>query len=261
MARFCSLFSSSRGNCTYIGGSGGGVLVDVGVSAKKTEEALAAIGVDPASLSAILVTHEHIDHIRGIRVFATRYNLPVFATRGTLECMAAAKELNDKFEAFVVPKGSFELAGMEIHAFRTSHDAKESCGYTLITPDSKKISVCTDLGVVTPEVKDAVSGSDLILLESNHDINMLRNGPYPYSLKRRILSDSGHLSNESCAETALKLVESGTKRLFLGHLSPENNYPPLALETTRSLLTMAGAEENRDYYLTLAPDGGEITTF
>ncbi len=260
MARFCSLFSSSSGNCTYIGCSGGGILIDDGVSAKRTEEALLAAGISPSSIGGIFITHEHTDHISGVRVFASRHGIKIFALPGTLSGMEAAGALNEKTVSTAISDAGVHICGMAVKPFRTSHDARESCGYTVQTADGKKISVCTDLGVVTGGVMEAVSGSDLILLESNHDVNMLRNGPYPYNLKRRILSDTGHLSNEVCAETAVKLLESGTTRFFLGHLSKENNYPPLALETTRSAMSLAGAKENCDYLLSLAGGEPRITT-
>ena len=260
MARFCSLFSSSSGNCTYIGCSGGGILIDDGISAKRTEAALSSIGVDPASISAIFVTHEHTDHIGGVRVFASRYGTRVFATNGTLGALNRAGVLNEKFTASVIPDGGVQAGGMLVKPFATLHDASESCGYTVTAPDGKKLAVCTDLGRVTGTVMNAIAGSDLVLLESNHDVNMLRIGPYPYNLKRRIMSEKGHLSNDDCAETAVKLLESGTTRFLLGHLSKENNYPPLAIETTRAAMKMAGAEENSDYLLSLAGEGSGLIT-
>lgn len=254
MARFCSLYSSSSGNCSYIGSSQGGILVDIGISAKKAELALSNIGVDPASISAIFVTHEHTDHINGIRVFASRYGIRVYASEGTLQGMEEAGVLASKFPAYVMPSSGVEECGMFIKAFKTPHDSRESTGYTIVTPDSKRIAVSTDLGTVTDTVMNAIYGSDLILLESNHDKGMLQNGPYPYFLKERILSNHGHLSNEACAKTALKLLESGTTRFILGHLSKENNIPSLAYETTKASMTMAGATENVDYLLSVAGD-------
>lgn len=259
MARFCSLFSSSSGNCTYIGGSSGGILIDDGVSAKRTEAALAEIGVDPSSLGAIFVTHEHCDHIGGVRVFATRYGIKVYATEGTLCEMEKGGALTAQMCSEVISEKGTEVCSMFIRPFATPHDSRESCGYSILTSDSKRISVCTDLGTVTDTVMDSIYGSDLILLESNHDVNMLRNGRYPYNTKLRILSDHGHLSNDICAETAVKLLESGTTRFFLGHLSHDNNFPALALETTKAAMTMAGARENTDYLLNIAASEQRIT--
>lgn len=261
MARFCSLFSSSSGNCTYIGTPSGGILIDVGVSAKKTETALHDIGADILQIKAIFVTHEHTDHINGVRVLAKRHNIKIYASEGTLEGMYEYGALRDGMSCETIPPDGTEAAGMLIKPFRTPHDCRESTGFTVTTHDLKRISVATDIGVITPTIMQAIKGSDLILLESNHDVGMLQNGPYPYMLKRRILSDKGHLSNESCSRAAVELVDSGTTRLVLGHLSKENNLPSLAYETTRSALSLAGATENTDYLLSVAGNGCEMITF
>lgn len=258
MARFCSLFSSSSGNSTYIGGSQGGILIDVGISAKKTADALADIGVNPSSLAAIFVTHEHSDHINGIRVFAERHGIKVYSSAGTMSGMEEAGVITPKICADIIPQSGIEAGGMFIRPFKTPHDSRESTGYTVVTADGKRIAVATDIGQITDTVMEAIYGCDLILLESNHDIGMLQNGPYPYFLKQRILSNHGHLSNDSCAETAVKLMESGTTRFVLGHLSKENNIPSLAFETTRAAMTMAGAKENIDYLLSVASDHNPV---
>ena len=261
MAKFCSLYSSSSGNCTYIGSSHGGILIDIGVSAKKTAEALSAIGVDPSSIEAIFITHEHSDHIKGIKVFAAKHKIPVYASAGTLSGMEKLGAVDSRVIADIIPYSGIEKAGMFIRPFRTPHDSNESTGFSIITPDSKRICVATDIGTITDSVMEAIYGSDLILLESNHDVRMLQNGPYPFFLKERILSNHGHLSNEKCAETAVKLLESGTTRFVLGHLSKENNIPSLAFETTRAAMTMAGAKENSDYLLSVAGDLNPVIAF
>ena len=261
MAKFCSLYSSSSGNCTYIGSSHGGILIDIGVSAKKTAEALSAIGVDPSSIEAIFITHEHSDHIKGIKVFAAKHKIPVYASAGTLSGMEKLGAVDSRVIADIIPYSGIEKAGMFIRPFRTPHDSNESTGFSVITPDSKRICVATDIGTITDSVMEAIYGSDLILLESNHDVRMLQNGPYPFFLKERILSNHGHLSNEKCAETAVKLLESGTTRFVLGHLSKENNIPSLAFETTRAAMTMAGAKENSDYLLSVAGDLNPVIAF
>ena len=251
MARFCPLFSSSSGNSIYIGSGGKGILVDVGVSAKQECIALDEFGIDLNSIQGIFVTHEHSDHIKGVRVFASKYNIPVYASRGTLAAMEETGHLNGSFEVYPIDD-YIELDSMRITRFDTSHDCRESTGFTVTTGDGCKLAVCTDLGVVTQGVKDALFGSDLVLLESNHDVRMLQNGAYPYPLKRRILSDVGHLSNDSCAMFLKELIKNGTSRFFLGHLSKENNFPDLAFQTAFSAFDSVGAVINRDYILNVA---------
>lgn len=253
MSRFCSLFSSSSGNSTYIGTAKNGILIDAGVSAKKISEALTAREIAPESIRAIFVTHEHSDHTNGIRVLASRHNIPVYATGGTLDGLEEDGILNGKFPCDIIDEKGLEVCGMVVKPFRTPHDSKESCGYTIMMPDERKISVATDIGHITDTVIDSVSKSDLILIESNHDIGMLKNGDYPYHLKRRILSDVGHLCNEKCAEAVKLLLEKGTPRFFLGHLSEHNNLPDLAYRTTFAALCEMGAKEGRDYTLEVCP--------
>lgn len=255
MAKFCSLFSSSSGNCTFIGSGTGGILIDAGVSGKQTLAALDCIGVDIADISAIFVTHEHSDHVNGLRALASKYKLKVYTSAGTMQKLDEMGKLNGKFECSVIPNDGMECRGMFIHPFRTSHDCAESLGFTVETPDDRKISILTDTGYVSEDMYRAVSGSDLILAESNHDVGMLRNGPYTYTLKRRILSDIGHLSNIACSELVTKLVEEGTTRVVLGHLSKENNMPALAYQTSKAALTDAGAVENSDYLMYVAGQG------
>lgn len=252
MAKFCPLFSSSSGNSVYIGSGESGVLIDAGVSAKKIHTALHSIGVNPETLNAIFITHEHSDHISGLRVFASKYHIKVYATEGTLKALEQLGTLRGDFNTEIINPDGNDAGALFVKAFKTSHDAVQSCGYTVDTPDGRKISVATDLGVMTDTVRNAISGSDLIMLESNHDVKMLENGPYPYPLKKRILGEKGHLSNDVCAEEAVKFVDSGTTRLILGHLSKKNNFPELAYQTTYSALSEAGAAEDTDYILKVA---------
>lgn len=252
MARFSSLFSSSSGNCTFMGTSSNGILIDVGVSGKQALAALDCIGVDIKSISAIFVTHEHSDHIQGLRVVASKYSIPVYASEGTLKKLEESGKLCNKFRAEVIPEGGVEAGGLLVKGFRTSHDCAESLGFTVETPDERKLSLLTDTGIVTEEMYKNIEGSDLVLIESNHDVGMLRNGPYTYALKRRILSDKGHLSNLACADLVTRLVEKGTTRVVLGHLSKENNMPQLAYQTSFSALETMGAKEGSDYTMYVA---------
>lgn len=249
MARFCSLFSSSSGNSTFIGSSKTGILIDAGVSAKRMKEALLSREIDPSKLGGIFITHEHSDHIKGVRILCTNYNIPLYATQGTLSYLEENDVINGKFPFEVIDEKGVEIGDIVVKPFKTSHDSRESCGYTVDLPHGQRAAIATDLGKITSEVERAITGCEFVMLESNHDISMLQAGPYPYYLKRRILSDRGHLSNEACAEQAKKLIKSGTSRLFLGHLSAENNFPDLAFQTTLSALSEMGAVNERDYIL------------
>ena len=225
MARFCTLYSGSSGNSTYIGTGTGGILVDAGVSCKALLTTLSARDIRPDTIRGLFLTHEHIDHIKGVRVLLKKYAIPLFASRETLEWLADRGELPSTGPVQEISASTVIAAGdMEIRPFATSHDSLSSFGYAVNLPDGRRISVATDLGYVSDEVHQAIHGSDLVLLESNYDEAMLRCGPYPYPLKRRIASDSGHLSNDSSALEARTLVDSGTTRLVLGHLSKENNH-------------------------------------
>ena len=249
MARFCSLFSSSSGNSTFIGSSKTGILIDAGVSAKRMKEALLSREIDPSELGGIFITHEHSDHIKGVRILCSNYNIPLYATQGTLSYLEENDVINGKFPFEVIDEKGVEIGDIVVKPFKTSHDSRESCGYTVDLPHGQRAAIATDLGKITSEVERAITGCEFVMLESNHDISMLQAGPYPYYLKRRILSDRGHLSNEACAEQAKKLIKSGTSRLFLGHLSAENNFPDLAFQTTLSALSEMGAVNERDYIL------------
>lgn len=255
MARFCTLCSSSSGNSSYIGTGNGGILIDAGTNAKQLTLALESISVSPETIHGIFITHEHTDHIGALRVFASRYHIPVYSTKGTLGAMDKSGHLKGDFSAEVINSDGVEINGMFVKSFRTSHDSAESCGYTVLLPDETKISVCTDTGIITQDIIDNVTGSDLILLESNHDKKMLNDGPYPYYLKQRILSNQGHLSNEACAEAACHFVNTGTTRLILGHLSRDNNTASAALAETSLALGRMGAVEGIDYMLSVAPVG------
>lgn len=250
MAELCALYSGSTGNSYFIGSKSAGVLVDIGRSAKQTTNILKRCAVDPLAVNGILITHEHSDHVSGLRVFAARYQIPVFASVGTLTALESMGILDGSFPAYTI-EGTLQLGDMQISTFRTPHDCAESLGYRIRTADNKVVTVATDLGYVTPEIEENLFGADLAVLESNHDIGMLRTGPYPYSLKRRILSDCGHLSNAACSELLPTLYENGTKRFMLAHLSRENNTPDIARQTAVCGMQMAGIENG--YILDVAP--------
>lgn len=253
MARICPLFSSSRGNSTYIGDERAGVLIDVGKSAKQIEQALAANNISVGSIKAIFVTHEHSDHIQGLRIFASRYKLKVFASGGTIGALEQKGVLTNSFSAGVVGFEGIEICGMRIKTFETPHDSSQSVGYIVDTVDYRRAVIATDIGYVTDSIRAAISGSDVVLIESNHDVRMLQNGGYPYYLKRRILSDIGHLSNDACARELPIFVKSGTCKFILAHLSQENNVPELAYETSMCQLSCHQMVSGRDFQLVVAP--------
>jgi phosphoribosyl 1,2-cyclic phosphodiesterase len=250
MSKVCQLFSGSSGNSIYIENSGVKILVDAGVTAKRMEEALNNIGVSPSEINALFITHEHIDHIKGVRVFSSRYGIPVFAPEKSMDKMLSDGVVNDKVNIHKCE--DMEFSGIDVKPFELSHDSVQCCGYKFTLKDGRKVSVCTDTGVVSDTVKNVLQGSDLIFLESNHEVTMLQNGPYPYMLKQRILSSHGHLSNDACASLAVDLAKGGTTRFVLSHLSAENNHPDIARQTTLASLNEVGFEENKDFRLKVA---------
>ena len=252
MSKACQLFSGSKGNSVYVACSTGKFLVDVGVSSKRLENALSEIGVEPSSLSGIFVTHEHTDHISGLRVFACRYNLDVYAHPDVITAMRNTKKIDDKVKTREITS-PLELSGVKIIPFENSHDSVACLGYRFDMSDGRSICICTDTGYVTDDAREKMRGCDLAFLESNHEVTMLQNGTYTYRLKQRILSNSGHLSNDSCAEYACELVRGGTTRIVLSHLSRENNMPDIAYQTTLCALRQEGFKENKDFRLSVSP--------
>ncbi len=252
MSKACQLFSGSKGNSVYVACSTGKFLVDVGVSAKRLENALGEIGVSPSELCGIFVTHEHSDHISGLRVFASRYNLDVYAHPDVITAMRNTKKIDDKVKTREITS-PLELSGVKIIPFENSHDSVACLGYRFDMSDGRSICICTDTGYVTDDARKKMRGCDLAFLESNHEVTMLQNGTYTYQLKQRILSNSGHLSNDSCAEYACELVRGGTTRIVLSHLSRENNMPDIAYQTTLCALRQEGFKENKDFRLSVSP--------
>ncbi|MBE6727577.1 MAG: MBL fold metallo-hydrolase [Ruminococcaceae bacterium] len=256
MSRICPLFSGSTGNSTYISTAEGGILIDAGASYKSLCNAVEMAGGNMQELLAVAITHEHIDHIKGLKVLLKNLKIPLIASQKTLEALAAGECIPEKTTVFVADEGEKDFGNIKISRFATSHDCEGSSGYVVTLPDGKRCAVCTDLGVVTDEVRSAITGSKAVLIESNHDVNMLKNGPYPPHLKLRILSDKGHISNAACAVELTQLLQNGTTRFILGHLSQKNNLPMLALSTAKSTLMDIGAAAERDYILSVAKPCG-----
>lgn len=260
MAKFFPMFSGSEGNATYIGGANGGVLVDAGVSYKRIKTALESAEIPLSDIKAVLITHHHGDHIKGLKVFLKNNPVPLVASRETVYALEYQKIIDDKYPRIYIDEeeqASFE--DITVTSAPTSHDCVGSSCFALKIGQEQKVAVCTDLGVMTNEVKELLAGSHLVMLESNHDPVMLRLGPYTAELKLRIASDKGHLPNAVCAQTLAELYEKGTSRFVLAHLSEQNNTPEKAASATRAALMDRGAVENEDYILYVAKkEGGRV---
>lgn len=254
--RFSPLFSGSSGNATYVGCDDANLLVDAGLSGSRVTQELHRIGIDPYTLDAILVTHEHSDHIKGIGILSRKYDLPVYATEGTWrEMFGKIGAVAEKNVRIFEPEQDFFIGSIDVTPFSTPHDAAQPVGYTFETGGAK-LAIATDLGCIRESWLRHLIGADAVILESNFDPGMLQTGPYPYDLKKRIMGRHGHLSNDDAGEVAAELVRNGTKQVILGHLSKENNYPELALQCTELALRQAGYLPYEDVQLLVASRDG-----
>ena len=241
MARFVTLYSGSSGNATLIGDEDVSLLVDMGKSCRQTLESLVQIGEKPKNIRAILLTHEHSDHIGGLHTFLKKYKVPVFGAGATLEYLTLNDLVPDNAHLIDINTiHSLEIGGITVESFATSHDSAACLGYRFCFENGSSVALATDLGVVTDDVHKALCGSTVVALESNYDRLMLETGYYPRMLKRRIGSRLGHLSNDDCAAMAVEVAKSGTRQLVLMHLSEENNLPDLALTTCLARLEDCG---------------------
>ncbi len=241
MILFGSLISGSSGNATILSDGKTTILTDCGISAKALGKTLTCVDIPIEAIDAILITHEHTDHTKGLGVLARKLGMPIYASRGTIASLPDTK-FSDELLHPISDGCDFEIGSIGICPFSIPHDASEPLGYTYFCK-GKKLALATDIGETNDKILSAVSGSDTVLLESNHDIQMLRYGSYPDYLKRRILGSKGHLSNEKAAEAAVKIAKTGTKNIILGHLSRENNMPDIAYITTAKALSAEGIED------------------
>ncbi|MDD7796274.1 MBL fold metallo-hydrolase [Clostridium sp. 'White wine YQ'] len=250
---FCSLYSGSSGNSIFVGSENAKILVDAGLPGKKIDEALESIGQNPKELDGIFITHEHTDHIKGVGVISRKYDIPIYANDSTWCAMESGLGKIKEHNIRVMDKRTtVEIKDISVKSFNIPHDAAGPVGYTFFSK-GKQASVATDFGTFTEEIRDNIRDSEVILLESNHDIEMLKYGPYPYVLKRRILSEIGHLSNEDCGKAIVDLFSNGKlKNLFLGHLSNTNNHPDLAYQTVINVLNENNIKVNVDLGVAIA---------
>ncbi|RJP78830.1 MAG: MBL fold metallo-hydrolase [Candidatus Zixiibacteriota bacterium] len=236
--RFSIIASGSEGNCTLIEDSSGhAIMVDAGLSMSRISGALAKLGRDLSRVSALLITHEHADHLRGAAVLSRRLDLPIYGSAGTLTLIKRFMPGTPHLKT--VNGRVMEFGGLTIRAFRVSHDACEALGY-LISEGDRHLGLATDLGCVDGGTMEALSRCDAVILEANHDVDMLITGPYPWDLKKRIQSHVGHLSNDQAAAALLEIAGPRLKLVVLAHLSRHNNTPVLALDTVRNALYGAG---------------------
>lgn len=226
MLRFAALGSGSRGNATLVEAGGVRLLVDCGFTVREVQARCQRLDFDPASLDAVLVTHEHSDHIGGVARLARAYRLPVYLTRGTA---AGTADWDGCEHQYISPHEAFRIGAMEVQPFPVPHDAREPCQFTF-SHDGRRLGVVSDLGHITPHVRDSLAECDALLLECNHDRHMLATGPYPEHLKRRIGGERGHLSNAQAAGLLRAVDRARLQHLVLTHLSEKNNTPALARE-------------------------------
>ena len=238
--RICSIASGSSGNCIYVGSDNTHVIIDAGISGKRIEEGLNSIGLSTGDLDAILITHEHSDHIASLGVISRKYAIPMYATKGTINGITRQKCMGHIDESLfneIAADNDFKIEDLVIKPIEVSHDAAEPVAYR-IDHEGRSVGVCTDLGTYDDRIVNGFSGVDVLFLEANHDVRMLQVGKYPYYLKQRILSDKGHLSNENCGRLLCRLLHDNMKSITLSHLSAENNLAELAYEAVRMEILM-----------------------
>lgn len=233
------LASGSTGNSVFLDFKHTKILVDAGISTRRIKNSLGELGVEIEELDGVVITHEHRDHVSGLATMTKKYSIPIYASKNTWDAMYC-RELIPEVCCKVLPT-SLEIGEVRVEPFSISHDAADPVGFRFFS-DNLKYSVVTDLGFVTEEVKQAIALSDILVLESNHDLDMLENGPYPWHLKKRILSNRGHLSNYDAGWTLARLERKPKMQVFLAHMSQKNNDPQVAMETVSNILTQYGCK-------------------
>ncbi|SDA19153.1 Phosphoribosyl 1,2-cyclic phosphodiesterase [Ruminococcus sp. YE71] len=259
MARIYPLFSSSKGNCIYLGDAHAGIMIDCGVSFKRASEAMSANGLPLEAVKAVFVTHTHSDHVSGLKTLVKKLGVPLYAQADNIASLMSGGKLPDGADCRTL-NGSVSVEGFTVVPFVTPHDCEASCGYRVVFPDGKTAAVCTDLGRVTEEVRTGIIGCELVMIESNYDPDRLRTCSYAPYLKQRIAGECGHLSNPDCGRMLAELAQNGTRHFVLGHLSEESNTPELAERSAKNALLPLTF--GRDYLLTVAkPCGGSAIAF
>ena len=253
MIKFQSFLSSSSGNSTFVTDDEHSLLIDCGAAGSYIEKCLSRLGKTGKDLCGIFLTHAHSDHIAAAGILSRKFDLPLYATEGTYikgaKQIGAIREENKKI---VTPGDDIVFGTLTVHVFSIPHDVEGSVSYTVSDGDSK-FGIATDSGYVSDEIIENLTGCETVIVESNHDVEMLRQGPYPYPLKKRILGDGGHLSNVLCGELCVTLARSGTKAFWLGHLSEHNNLPELAYTCVREALRVNGFSVGADVALNVIP--------
>lgn len=241
--RFCPIASGSSGNCIYVNSGEAHILIDAGLSGKRIKSGLDALGVHGEDINGIFVTHEHADHITGAGILSRRYDIPIYATPRTWRFFQRHNtigRIQEKNIKMIEPGEDTSVGTMVIKAFDIPHDSSQPVGYCVFT-NKYKITVATDIGHVTDEVRNGICDSDILLLESNHDVEMLLNGRYPKVLKDRVMGGRGHLSNVTAGQLISEVMSEKLRYVYLGHLSEENNRPLIALDTVKSILEASHA--------------------
>ncbi|MBR4874746.1 MAG: MBL fold metallo-hydrolase [Clostridia bacterium] len=253
MIKFQPFLSSSSGNSTFVTDDETNILIDCGASGSYLEKCLQRVCSKGEELKALFLTHAHTDHIASAGVLSKKFNVPVYATKETFLLGGKFLEQVDEKNKKIISSGDdIQVGNLKIHAFPISHDIDGAVSYT-VSDNETKFGIATDSGIVTDEILENLSGCETVIVESNHDIEMLSHGPYPYFLKRRILGEKGHLSNDACGELCAKLAKKGTKAFWLGHLSDHNNLPARAYESVSGVLKEKGIVVGTDVALNVIP--------